>query len=77
MKIFEYKYREDFGDNYDFAILKFKKYSFLQFSVFWGDPAGYYLQITSGNSRFFGLLLCLWKFGFDFELIARNWTIHE
>lgn len=82
MNLFNYKYREDFGDEWYIQLLntgkhvpKFmKNWSLLQASVSWNDYPGWpYVQITFGSNGFFSILLWVYKFGLDIDILSRTW----
>ncbi len=74
MKLFDYKYIQDFGQEYYFSILKGKNRSFIQFSVGWNDYVGWpYLQVSSGCGRLFSLLFWIYRLGIDIDIIGYNW----
>jgi len=83
MNFFKLKYREDFGSEWYVQILntgrhvpKFmKNWSLLQVSVSWNDYPGWpYVQITSGSNGLLGILLWVYKFGFDLDFMSRTWN---
>jgi hypothetical protein len=76
-------HREDFGHDYYFQILNFGKHwpqpfkhrSLLQFSLSWNDYASWpYIQITSGNGGLLGIIIWVYKFGFDLDFMSRTWN---
>ncbi len=74
MKLFDFKYKNDFGHDFYFYVLKGKRYSFLHLTINWSDFMGLpYLQIHFGNGRLVGALFWAFRFGFDFDLIGRTW----
>ena len=82
MNLFNYKHREDFGDEWYIQLLntgrhvpKFmKNWSFLQASVSWNDFPGWpYVQITFGSNGLFSILLWVYKFGLDVDILSRTW----
>ena len=82
MKLFNYKYREDFGSEWYFQVLntgrhfpKFMKdWSLFQASVSWNDfPSWPYLQITLGSNGLFSVLFWAYKFGLDVDILSRTW----
>lgn len=75
-------HREDFGHEYYAQIINFGKHwprpfklrSVMQLSVSWNDyPSWPYIQITSGNGGVLGVLVWVYKFGVDFDLLSRTW----
>lgn len=82
MNLFNYKHRKDFGDEWYVQILNtgthvpkpFKNWSLFQGSVSWNDYPGMpYLQITFGSNGLFGVLLWVYKFGLDVDILSRTW----
>lgn len=75
MKLFQYKYHEDFGKEYIFSFLRGKKFSLLQLAVGWDDYASWpYVQVSSGNNSLLDVLFYAYRFSINFELFARNWV---
>lgn len=83
MNLINLKYREDFGHEWYVQILntgrhfpKFlKNRSLIQVSVSWNDFPGWpYCQITFGSNGFLGILLWVYKFGFDIDILSRTWS---
>jgi len=77
------KHREDFGHDYYCQIINLskhwprplKKRSVLQFSLSWNDhPSWPYIQISSGNGGLLGIIIWVYKFGFDLDFMARTWN---
>ena len=73
-KLIKFMYREDYGNNYYVQVLNIKKYSLFQASVSWSDYGMAYLQITMGSNGLFGFILCLGKFGIDFDILSRTYS---
>jgi hypothetical protein len=82
MNLINFKYREDFGSEWYVQVLntgkhvpKFmKNYSLFQGSVSWNDFPGWpYVQITFGSNGLFGVLLWVYKFGLDIDILSRTW----
>jgi hypothetical protein len=47
----------------------------LQVSLSWNDDPGLpYIQITSGNTGLLGIMLWIYKFGFDLDFMSRTWN---
>jgi len=83
MQLIRFKKRDDFGKEIYFQIINFgrhwprpfKRRSVLQVSVSWNDDPGWpYIQITSGNSGLLGILIWVYKFGFDLDFMSRTWN---
>lgn len=83
MNLFNYRHREDFGDEWYIQILntgkhvpKFmKNYSLIQVSVSWNDYPGWpYLQIAFGSNGLLSILFWVYKFGFDIDILSRTWN---
>jgi hypothetical protein len=55
-------------------VLNIKKWSLFQTSVSWNDFGMLYLQITMGSNGLFGFMLCLGKFGIDFDILSRTYS---
>ena len=78
MKLFDYRYRDDYGKDYYFFFLKCKKYTVLQMSFNTCEYPGWpHLQITFGSGRLFGVFAYAWKFGFDIDLFSHTWRWDE
>ena len=74
MKLINLKYREDFGHDYYVQILKVKNWSLLQVSISWNDFPGWpYVQIAFGSNGLFSILLWVYKFGLDIDILSRTW----
>ena len=73
-KLIKFMYREDYGNNYYVQVLNIKKYSLFQASVSWNDYGMLYLQMTMGSNGLFGFMLCLGKFGIDFDILSRTYS---
>ena len=74
MKLFNFKHREDFGHDWCVQILTIKNWSLLQLSVSWNDwPAWPYIQIKSGSGSTLSVMLWVYKFGMDVDILARTW----
>lgn len=82
MNLLNLKHREDFGHEWYVQILntgrhfpKFlKNRSLVQVSVSWNEYPGWpYCQITFGSNGFLGILLWVYKFGFDIDVLSRTW----
>ena len=73
-KLIKFMYREDYGNNYYVQVLNIKKWSLFQTSVSWNDFGMLYLQITMGSNGLFGFMLCLGKFGIDFDILSRTYS---
>ncbi len=73
-KLIKFMYREDYGNNYYVQVLNIKKWSLFQASVSWNDYGMLYLQMTMGSNGLFGFILCLGKFGIDFDILSRTYS---
>ena len=74
MKLFDYRYCDDYGKDYSFFFLKCKKYTALQMSFSICEyPSWPHLQITLGSGSLFGMFAYAWKFGFDIDLFSHTW----
>ena len=73
-KLIKFMYREDYGNNYYVQVLNIKKWSLFQASVSWSDFGMLYLQVTMGSNGLFGFMLCLGKFGIDFDILSRTYS---
>lgn len=83
MSFLRIKRREDFGEEIYFQVINFgrhwpipfKRRSVLQVSLSWNDDPGFpYIQITSGNTGLLGIMLWIYKFGFDLDIMSRTWN---
>lgn len=83
MSFLRISHREDFGHDCYVQILNFgrhwphpfKRRSLVQFSVSWNDDASWpYIQITSGNGGLLGIIIWVYKFGFDVDIMSRTWN---
>ncbi len=73
-KLIKFIHREDYGNNYYVQVLNIKKWSLFQASVSWNDYGMLYLQMTIGSNGLFGFILCLGKFGIDFDILSRTYS---
>ncbi len=73
-KLIKFIHKEDYGNNYYVQVLNIKKWSLFQTSVSWNDFGMLYLQITMGSNGLFGFMLCLGKFGIDFDILSRTYS---
>lgn len=82
MDFINFKHRQDFGDEWYVQILstgrhvpKFmKNWSLIQASMSWNEYPGWpYVQITFGSNGFFSILLWVYKFGLDVDILSRTW----
>ncbi len=73
-KLIKFMYREDYGNNYYVQVLNIIKWSLFQASVSWNDYGMLYLQMTMGSNGLFGFILCLGKFGIDFDILSRTYS---
>ncbi len=74
-KLIKFIHKKDFGNDYYVQVLNIKKYSLFQASVSWSDYGMFpYLQITMGSNGLLGCMLCLGKFGIDFDILSRTYS---
>jgi len=82
MDLIRFDHRKDWGDDFYFQILNFGKHwpqpfkrrSLLQFSISWNDSASWpYIQITSGCNGLLGIVMWVYKFGLDVDIISTTW----
>ncbi len=73
-KLVKFSYREDFGHTWYVQVLNIRKRSLFQASVIWNDYGMAYLQITMGSNGLLGCMLCLGKFGIDFDILSRTYN---
>ena len=73
-KIINFMHKEDYGNDWYVQVLNIKKWSLFQTSVSWNDFGMLYLQITMGSNGLFGFMLCLGKFGIDFDILSRTYS---
>lgn len=72
--IFDFYTVDDFGKDYCFAFLKFKRYSLIQTSIGWQDYTSKpMLYFTMGGNGFISFFFYIHKFSFCFDLITFNW----
>jgi hypothetical protein len=75
MKLLNFKYRKDFGDEYYGQVLNVKGWSLLQVSVSWNDyPSWPYIQIKSGTGSTLSILFWAYRFGLDVDILSRTWN---
>jgi hypothetical protein len=72
-KLIRFMHKEDYGNDWYVQVLNIKKWSLFQASVSWNDFGMLYLQITMGSNGLFGFMLCLGKFGIDFDILSRTY----
>jgi len=73
-KLIKFIHKEDYGNDWYVQVLNIKKYSLFQASVSWSDYGMLYLQVTMGSNGLFGFMLCLGKFGIDFDILSRTYS---
>lgn len=75
MKLFKFKYVEDYGHEYHLTILKLKNWCLFQSCFLIGIYARSfpYLNITMGQGRFFGITFQIWRFGVTIDFLSRSW----
>ncbi len=73
-KLINFMHKEDYGNDWYVQVLNIKKYSLFQASVSWSDFGMLYLQVTMGSNGLFGFMLCLGKFGIDFDILSRTYS---
>ena len=73
-KLIKFIHREDYGNDWYVQVLNIKKWSLFQASVSWNDYGMAYLQITMGSNGLLGCMLCLGKFGIDFDILSRTYS---
>jgi hypothetical protein len=82
MDFLRLSHREDFGHDFYFQFINFSKHfpqpfkrrSLLQFSVSWNDYASWpYIQFTMGSGGLLGVIIWIYKFGFDADLFRYTW----
>ena len=72
-KLINFMHKEDYGNDWYVQVLNIKKWSLFQASVSWSDFGMLYLQVTMGSNGLFGFMLCLGKFGIDFDILSRTY----
>ena len=73
-KLINFMHKKDYGNDWYVQVLNIKKWSLFQASVSWSDFGMLYLQITMGSNGLFGFMLCLGKFGIDFDILSRTYS---
>jgi hypothetical protein len=73
-KLVKFSYLEDFGHTWYVQVLNIRKRSLFQASVSWSDYGMAYLQMTMGSNGLLGCMLCLGKFGIDFDILSRTYS---
>ena len=77
MKLFDYRYRDDYGKEYCLTLFFTERYSLLQVSLDVGEYGSWiewpYLQISMGYGKLFSFLFSLGKLGFSADIAGRNW----
>ena len=74
MNLFNFKHRNDFGDDWYAQFVNVRGWSLFQASVSWNDcPSWPYLQIKSGSGSILSILFSAYKFGLDLDILSRTW----
>ena len=74
MKLINFKHRYDFGHEWYIQLFFTNRWALIQFSVSWCDYSSLpYIQINSGSNGLLGILLWVYKFGLDIDLLSRTW----
>lgn len=82
MDLFRFTNTEDLGRTLYFQIINFgihwpkpfKRRSVLQFSLTWdNNPSWPYIQTTMGGGGLFGIIVWIYKFGFDLDFMSYTW----
>lgn len=76
MKLFDYETYEDYGKEFFFQVLRFKKFALLDITVQWDDygsdelfPA---ISFSIGSSQLFGFFIRYKRFQFDLDIIITK-----
>lgn len=76
MKLIDYGISRDYGSDFYVKILTIKNWSLLQFQFGWNDYSSWpFIQIKSGGGYGLSILLSLYKFSFDIDILSRTWTV--
>jgi len=68
--------KEDFGKEWYVKFLATDVWVLLQASVSWNDYASSpYFHLSMGNGRLLGIIFWTYKFGFDVDILSRNWDV--
>jgi len=68
--------KEDFGKEWYVKFLATDVWVLLQASVSWNDYASSpYFHLSMGNGRLLGIVFWAYKFGFDVDILSRNWDV--
>jgi hypothetical protein len=68
--------KEDFGKEWYVKFFATDVWVFLQASVSWNDYASSpYFHLSMGNGRLLGIVFWAYKFGFDIDVLSRNWDV--
>ena len=82
-KIINFSIRKDFGTEYYLKVMSFGKHipkplkgrTVIQLSIGYDNYYSWpYMQITSGSNSLFGVLLCVYRYSFSFDLLGYTWN---
>jgi len=75
IKLFKFYKKEDFGIDYNFIFLTFKRFSVFQLSIGWFDYGSWpFLQLSAGLNNLLSVLICIGKFSISFDLFGNTWN---
>ena len=73
MKLFDYETYEDYGKEFFFQVLTYRKFALLDFTLQWDDYSGDELfpaiQLSIGSSHLFGVSIRYRRFYFGCDMI--------
>ena len=76
MKLFDYETYEDFGKEWFFQVLRFRKFTLLDITVQWDDYGDDKIipdiSLTISTRQLFGFFIRYKRFQFDFDLITTR-----
>jgi hypothetical protein len=68
--------KEDFGHEWYIQFFATDVWTVFQASVSWNDYASSpYFHLSMGNGRLLGIVFWAYKFGFDVDILSRNWDV--
>jgi hypothetical protein len=68
--------KSSFGSEFIVSILKGRRYSAVQVSLYWSNSSDWpYLQISFGMGRIFDMIFSAGKFSGAVDLCGRNWPV--
>lgn len=75
MKLFDFKKKNIYGNEFLISFLKTKSYTLLQLSFYYDSYfAAPYFQLSIGQNNLLDILTYAGRFGIEMSLIGRTWN---